>query len=87
MQQETLNISGHMQCKPTILIASSLTYSIYYRPMNPINNSVIKFCKIIKENQQEPEYFEQLKLTTYPDYRWCNMFQDEYPLFAYGRQL
>lgn len=68
MQQETLNISGDVQYKPNILIASSLTYSIYYRPMNPINNSVIKFCKIIKENQQDSEYFEQLKLT-YPDYR------------------
>lgn len=69
MQQETLSISGDVQHKPTILIASSLTYSIYYRPMNPINNSVIKFCKIIKENEQDPEEFEQLKLTKYPDYR------------------
>lgn len=86
MQRKTLNISGDVQCKPTMLIASSLTYSIYYRPMNPINNSVIKFWKIIKENQQDPEYFEQFKLA-YPDYRWCNMFQDEYPLFAYGRLL
>lgn len=51
MPQETLNISGDVQYKPTTLIAPSLTYSIYYRPMNPINNSVIKFCKIIKENQ------------------------------------
>lgn len=63
MQQETLNISGDVQHKAAILIASSLTYSIYYRPMDPINNSVIKFCKIRKENQQDLEYVEQLKLT------------------------